>query len=245
MTIPVEERFGKVADLYDRYRPGYPESVVDWIASMSSLRTRARILDVGCGTGISARMFAARGFEVLGIDPNEPMLDRARERGGARYAIGRAEATGQPDHHFDLVYAAQAFHWFDLEPTLREWRRVLCSDGWAAAFWNLRAKTPAMQEYEALLRRASSEYAALERPESTIARIRTAGVRDVRTTILDNAQRFDWEGLHGRAHSSSYVAHGVRDLEAFDRELRAIFDRYVEPEGFLFAYQTHVLLFRP
>jgi ubiquinone/menaquinone biosynthesis C-methylase UbiE len=250
VTIPVEKRFGKVVDLYDKYRPGYPSTLVDWIASMASLRTRAHVLDVGCGTGISARMFAERGFRVVGIDPNAPMLARARDRGLAPaaasivYAPGSAEATGQPSHEFDLVYAAQAFHWFATEPTLREWRRVLVRDGWACAFWNLRAPTPAMQEYEALLRAASSEYEQLDRPEATMGRIRAAAITNLRETVLDNAQRFDWEGLRGRAHSSSYVAHGVKDVEGFDRELRAIYDRYVADDGFPFAYRTHVMLFR-
>lgn len=249
MTIPVEERFGKVVDLYDRYRPGYPATLVDWIASMAALRTRARVLDVGCGTGISARLFAERGFEVVGVDPNEGMVARARDRGltaaagAVAYAIGRAEATGQADHDFDLVYAAQAFHWFELESTLREWKRVLVPDGFGCVFWNLRVPTPAMKDYEALLHSASSEYASLERPEATMERIRSRVV-DVKETVLENGQRFDWEGLHGRAHSSSYVAHGVKDVAAFDRSLREIYDRYVEESGFPFAYRTHVMLFR-
>ena len=121
MTIPVEKRFEKVADLYDKYRPGYPDEVVTYFA----LPKGARILDLGCGTGISARLFAAHGYEVVAIDPNEAMLEKARAHGGnVTYAVGRAESSGQPEHAFDLAYGAQAFHWFDLEATMRELRRV-------------------------------------------------------------------------------------------------------------------------
>lgn len=239
MTIPVDQRFGKVADLYDKYRPGYPDAVVEWLASTAALAPGARVLDVGCGTGIAARLFARHGFAVTAVDPNPEMLDKARARGGGpEYAPGRAEATGQADASFDLAYAAQAFHWFDVDGALSELRRVLRPSGWASAFWNLRAPTPAMDEYEALLRRASREYVELERPNQTIARLRERV--PMTTTVIDNAQRFDWEGLRGRVHSSSYIAHGVDDLAAFDRELREIYERHVRADGFEFAYRTHV-----
>jgi len=242
VTIPVEKRFEKVADLYDKYRPGYPDAVVDWFR----LPKGARVLDLGCGTGISARLFASRGLGVVAIDPNEAMLEKARAHGGnVVYALGRAEATGQPDASFDLAYAAQAFHWFDVDKTMKELRRVLAPKGRAAAIWNLRAPTLAMREYEELLREYSHEYAQLERPQQTMQRIRESDdVVDVEETEIDNAQIFDWDGLHGRAHSSSYVAHGVTDKKAFDRALLAIFDRYAVNGRFPFDYRTHVLTWR-
>lgn len=239
MTIPVDERFGKVADLYDKYRPGYPDAVVEWLAGTSSLSPGAPVLDVGCGTGIAARLFASHGFAVTAVDPNPEMLAKARVHGGGpTYAQGRAEATGQPEASFDLAYAAQAFHWFEVDAALSELRRVLRPSGWAAAFWNLRAPTAAMQEYEELLRHRSREYCELERPNRTIEHLRERV--NLVSTVIDNAQLFDWEGLHGRVHSSSYVAHGVDDVEAFDRELRALYERHVRADGFEFAYRTHV-----
>jgi SAM-dependent methyltransferase len=41
----------------------------------------SRVLDLGCGTGRHAMEFAARGFDVIGVDFSEAMLTRARERG--------------------------------------------------------------------------------------------------------------------------------------------------------------------
>ena len=40
----------------------------------------ARVLDVGCGTGAVALACAARGAEVLGLDPNAEMLEAARAK---------------------------------------------------------------------------------------------------------------------------------------------------------------------
>ena len=39
-----------------------------------------KMLDLGCGTGRHAVIFAERGFDVTGVDRSEPMVARARER---------------------------------------------------------------------------------------------------------------------------------------------------------------------
>jgi ubiquinone/menaquinone biosynthesis C-methylase UbiE len=236
-----EERFTKVAELYDRHRPGYPDAVVEWLAKTCGLASGARVLDVGCGTGISARLFAKHGFEVTAIDPNEGMLEKARAHGGGpTYLRGGAEATGLPGASFDFAYAAQAFHWFDLDATVRELARVLRRGAWSAAFWNVRAGTDAMRAYEALLREHSHEYARLEHPAETIAKIR-ARFPQARETVIDNGQQFDWPAFHGRVHSSSYVAHGVADVEAFDRALRDLFERHAIDGRLLFAYEVKII----
>jgi len=47
--------------------------------------------------GIAARLFAARGFKVTGVEPNEAMRGWAeREGGGVAYVAGQATATGLP-----------------------------------------------------------------------------------------------------------------------------------------------------
>jgi SAM-dependent methyltransferase len=50
-----------------------------------------RVLDLGCGTGEHARYFAAKGFEVVGVDASETMLERAKEDGvpdGVQFLYG-------------------------------------------------------------------------------------------------------------------------------------------------------------
>ncbi|MBK9417486.1 MAG: class I SAM-dependent methyltransferase [Flavobacteriales bacterium] len=80
-------------------------------------------MDLGCATGISTRLFAAtaRGD---GIDPNAGMLATARAEGTQDYRVGTSEHTGLPDACADLIIAAQAFHWFDLDRTFAEVERI-------------------------------------------------------------------------------------------------------------------------
>jgi len=236
-----KSRFSATVDLYTRHRPSYPPALFDWLVELSGLRPGASAVDLGCGTGISTRLLAARGLDVTGVDPNEDMLAAARREPtpGARYVQGEAAATGLPDASFDLVTAAQAFHWFDVPPTMRELARILKPSGWAAAFWNVRARTPAMDEYHALLRRYSSEYARMRSPDQTVTAIRTwPAARDLVESAFDNSQIFDRDAFFGRVYSSSYVVHGVDQKDDLDRDLDALFTRHAQNGLLSFAYRV-------
>lgn len=71
------EAFGDDPVRYDRARPSYPDELVaDLVAEHP-----ARVLDVGCGTGIASRLFRAPGRTVLGIEPDPRMAAVARGYG--------------------------------------------------------------------------------------------------------------------------------------------------------------------
>src|SRR5262249_47892014 len=132
-------RFTGLAGAYARGRPDYPAAALDRIVARCGLDGSTVLVDVGCGTGISARLFAARGIRVVGVEPNDDMLAQAeRAGGGVRYQKGTAEATGLPAGSAVCVLAAQAFHWFDAPRALAEFRRVLRPGGWVALLWNER-----------------------------------------------------------------------------------------------------------
>src|SRR4051812_24144537 len=117
-------RFSGLADIYARHRPTYPAAAIDHILEYCSLDRGGVLVDVGSGTGISSRQFAARGLTVIGIEPNADMRSRAEAEpfpagvGPPTYRDGRAEATGLPDACCQAVLAAQAFHWFKLGEAL-------------------------------------------------------------------------------------------------------------------------------
>src|SRR4051794_2701683 len=110
-------RFTGLQDGYGRYRPDYPAAAVEFIVRTGNLGPRSLLIDAGCGTGISSRLFSARGIPVIGIEPNAAMRSRAESIAapegelGPVYREGRGEATGLPDAAADAVLAAQAFHW--------------------------------------------------------------------------------------------------------------------------------------
>jgi SAM-dependent methyltransferase len=125
------ESFGKEAERYERARPSYPESMVDdLLASKPS-----RVLDVGCGTGKVARLFLARGCEVLGVEPDSRMASVARSL-GIQVEVSTFEAWTPPHRMFDLVVCGQAWHWVDPSVGLRKAAAILPPGKWLAIFWN-------------------------------------------------------------------------------------------------------------
>jgi SAM-dependent methyltransferase len=69
-----------------------------------------RALDFGCGTGRSTRLLAASGFDVVGIDVSESMVERARSIDPeGRYVLVRDGSLAQIGSDFDLVLAAFPF----------------------------------------------------------------------------------------------------------------------------------------
>jgi ubiquinone/menaquinone biosynthesis C-methylase UbiE len=72
--------------------------------------TGRRALDFGCGTGRSSRLLAACGFDVVGVDIAEPMIERARQLDSqGRYLFLPDGDLDQLDRNFDLVLAAFPF----------------------------------------------------------------------------------------------------------------------------------------
>jgi SAM-dependent methyltransferase len=128
----VAEGFGTDAARYDRARPTYPVDLVDRIIAASPGRD---VLDVGCGTGISARQFQAAGCQVLGVDPDPRMAELARQ-GGTETEVAKFEDWDPSGRTFDAVVAAQAWHWVDPVAGAAKAAAVLRPGGRLAAFWN-------------------------------------------------------------------------------------------------------------
>jgi len=201
----------RVAD-YLRYRPHYPEGVLDFLRSKSQLSPAHIIADIGSGTGFLSELFLKNGNSVFGVEPNQEMREAGEEYLAAypRFTStnGSAEATTLPDSSVDFVTVGQAFHWFKPEPTRREFARILRPDGWAAIVWNDRtlSTTGFAVSYEDLLVRFGTDYSRVRDSYPQKEDIRSFfGHEKFLTHELPNFQRFDLESLRGRLRSSSYV----------------------------------------
>ncbi len=100
---------------------------------LTALAPGEHVLDIGCGPGVAARVAAARGAVVTGVDPADVMLRVARRddrHGAVIWKRGAAEALPVPDRSCDVVWSlATVHHWPDLDGGLAEVRRVLRADG--------------------------------------------------------------------------------------------------------------------
>ncbi|MEU4576706.1 class I SAM-dependent methyltransferase [Nonomuraea sp. ATR24] len=121
----------RLARIYDPLDPD--RSDLDAYAAMVAEFGARRVLDVGCGTGTFACLLAARGVEVVGVDPAQASLDVARGKCGAvRWIHG--DATTLPPLRVDLaVMTANVAQVFltddDWQATLRGIRAALRPEG--------------------------------------------------------------------------------------------------------------------
>jgi ubiquinone/menaquinone biosynthesis C-methylase UbiE len=125
------------ADYYDAQRPRPPAVLLDALARYAGGVPLELVVDLGSGTGLSARAWTTRAGEVVGVEPNPAMLAVAEERTfetNVRYVEAFADATGLPAGSADLVTCSQSFHWMQREPVLAEAARVLRSGGVFAAY---------------------------------------------------------------------------------------------------------------
>jgi SAM-dependent methyltransferase len=130
------ESFGADASQYDRARPSYPAALVDDCLAGFDPATALRVLDVGCGTGIAARLFQERGARVLGVEIDERMAQVARGR-GLTVELGEFETWDRGGRSFDLLTSAQAWHWIDPFEGAVKAAESLAPGGRVALFWNV------------------------------------------------------------------------------------------------------------
>jgi SAM-dependent methyltransferase len=95
---------------------------------------RARILDVGCGTGANLELLAQYG-DAEGVDISTDALEFCRARGLEKVRLGAAETLPYEDNSFDIVTALDVVeHLDDDVGGLKEMRRVLKPGGRALLF---------------------------------------------------------------------------------------------------------------
>lgn len=102
------------------------------------LRGFERVLDLGAGEGQIARLVAADGASVVGVDPTWSQMQVAAKRaGGPSYVVAGAAELPHPNESFDAVVACLVFEHIDpLEPAVAEVARVLRPGGRFAFFLN-------------------------------------------------------------------------------------------------------------
>lgn len=246
MTDTVE-RFSNRVENYIKYRPDYPREIVAFLAENCGLTTASVIADIGCGPGISSRMFLENGNRVIGVEPNAAMRHAAAEQMAAYGAFsvvdGTSEQTTLPDASVDMVIAAQAFHWFDAEKTRPEFQRILTPGGHIVLMWNERqlGTTPFLIEYEAFLLKYATDYTKVRHENVDGERLEAFFQKPYDAATFQNVQVFDFEGLKGRLFSASYMPSETADVSgAMIDELAMLFAKHNENGKIKVFYDTNV-----
>lgn len=238
--VPVLERFSDRARDYVAHRPDYPDAAIDALVSGLGEPGSLSVVDVGAGTGISARAVADRGCRVIAVEPNKAMRDAAASHPRVTWVEATAERTTLPDACADIVLCAQSFHWMEREQALDEFHRILKPRGRLALLWNIQDHSdPFTREYAEVVKRCAVRSVAS--PSLTGRREDLAGDRrweGIRTLEFPHAQSLAEPGLIGRAVSSSYSPKDGPKHDDLVAGLRSLFSRFRHGDRVELRYRT-------
>lgn len=129
---PNVEQWNNFSDEYNRYRPVPPTDIVLLAKQLARVEQTPLVVDLGCGTGLSTRIWENHAISVIGIEPNAEMRLNAKKHTDAdhiTYQSGYGNNTGLPDGCADIVTAAHSLHWMEPESTVAEISRILRDGG--------------------------------------------------------------------------------------------------------------------
>ena len=134
------EMFNQAAEYYDKYRPGYPQEIIDSLISVTGITEDSDLLEIGCGSGKATEQLTEKGFNIVGIDPGEDLVRIGNERfknENVNFVKGRFEEYDFGQKKFDVIYAAQSFHWVPQPIGYKKCGDILKDNGYIALFWNM------------------------------------------------------------------------------------------------------------
>lgn len=221
-------RFSNRVENYVKYRPSYPDAIVEFLEKNIGLKKDQRIVDVGSGTGIFSELFLKHGYRVVGIEPNDEMREAAEKKlsvyPGFISKDNRAEQIGLRKQSVDLITVAQAFHWMDPAITKKEFLRIVKPGGHIVLAWNLRLKnTPFLEAYNNLKTQFGTDYKSSKMVNEDSIKSFYAPMK-MKEASFDNMQLLDFEGLKGQLLSTSYIPlPGHQDYEKMIEHLVKLF----------------------
>lgn len=243
------KRFSNRVCDYVKYRPDYPVEAINYIFENTNLDSQSTIADIGAGTGMLTVALLPNGAWVIAVEPNDEMRD-ACDNQLSNYPNyestgGTAEQTGLDDHSVDLITAAQAFHWFNVDRAKEEFQRILKPDGRIVLIWNRRvnAKSGFLSQYEAMLISNIAEYNRVNHANASDEVVTDFLGPEMKLVDFPNHQDFNFEGVKGRLLSSSYCPAVGEDGHAeLMAELQKLYDQYEEDGSVRFDYRTQVYI---
>jgi len=256
MSEDFTHRFDKRALDYSKYRPSYPLSILNILESEIHFNSDVIVADIGSGTGLLSKLFVQNGNTVYAVEPNDQMRSYAEQSlsNFPRFHSikGRAEYTGLIDASVNLITVGQALHWFDRDPTIRGFARILRPNGYLCVVYNDRnTNDPFMKAYEDVVQKHARNRAevldvwrAEPLQEDNLSTF--FHKKEYRRFNLRSEQFLDLEGLLGRMMSASYMP-SVDETERFKAlniDVSRLFKDWEKAGTVKLLYETRIVIGR-
>ena len=232
-----EDKFNHLADIYEKYRPSYPQKYVEDIIEKCHLNFESLVADIGAGTGILTRQLLHNNLKVVGVEPNPDMrkvLKKLETNKNFRAIEGTAEHTNLENNSIDLIVVAQAFHWFDKEKFKKECKRILKPNGSVWILWNQLDETKEIvkeqkridDEYTKRFQEVNGILSATKKEEKIQGFFKD---NIYETKVVDNPLENNKERFIGSNLSKSYsLKKEDRNYNNYIKAFGEVFDKYSE-----------------
>ncbi len=232
---------------YVKYRPSYPQRLIDFLYTEGGFSRESVIADIGSGTGLFTRLLLERGSRVIAVEPDNIMRTIAERLLGDEFQrfvsiMGTAENTTLPDSSVNHIVCAQSFHWFDLEKCKYEFVRILKPNGTVTIIRNKRVvESDAFSlAYEQLLQRCTLKLEKRQLDQISETELsKFFGSECYSVISLPNQQVLDQDGIKGRFLSDDCIP--VLDEEGYNEtiiELGQLFDQFNQSGKVTLRYET-------
>lgn len=225
-----EEKFTGKADFYDKYRPSYPDSLIDWLYEKTNADA---VADIGAGTGKFTACLLRKPWKVTAVEPNADMLAKLKGLNGINVVSASAENTGIEPCSIGLITVAQAFHWFDEELFKKECMRILKPNGNVAIVFNKRSykDCPISTERNTICQKYCGAFQTGLMGKRTHEEgdlfLRNEYFSCVECFYADNHIKMDENAFIGDTLSRSYaLREGDSDFSRFVEDLKKVFSEY-------------------
>ncbi|MDP2918249.1 MAG: class I SAM-dependent methyltransferase [bacterium] len=234
-----KELFKDTAYYYAKYRAGYPPEFFEYVVRYFGLNGKGRLLDLGCGTGQLIIPFAKHFEEVIGLDPEQEMLNEARKQidkaniKNVKFVLRKAEEISNDLGIFRLTTMGASFHWMEQKEVLQKIYEltelgggvVIVSD--SSSPWRDKSekwkevRKEIVQKYLGEKRRAGNDFYG-EPKEKFEDLLNTSPFGEYEEWIYDYTRTWTLETAINFLYSTSFASRrlfGDR-LKDFERELR-------------------------
>ncbi|MCH5324987.1 MAG: class I SAM-dependent methyltransferase [Eubacterium sp.] len=240
-----EEKFTGKADNYAKYRPSYPDVLIDWLYDKTQAKT---VVDIGAGTGIFTQCLLTKPWSVTAVEPNSEMLGKLKEALPEITTVqSSAENTGLSDNSADLITTAQAFHWFDEWIFKTECQRILTPGGKLAVIFNERTANGISKRRDDICMKYCKAYHAGRtgkrgNKEGDLF-LRNEYFSEVEVFRAENNVKVDLERFIGDTLSRSYaLSKSDEGYRQFVDELKKAFYEFEENGTVTVSYNTSCYL---
>ncbi len=243
-----QELFTGTASCYAKYRPGYPQAFFDHLIEVFKLDGEGRLLDLGCGTGQIAIPLAPRFAEVVGVDPEQEMLDEAKKAAtqvnNVQWLCMRAEDISPALGKFRLTTMGRSFHWIEQALVLEKLYAITEKGGGVAIVTDSSSpwRTATQEGWENIRKATIQKYLGQERRAGNSlykapavlfeTQLKESPFGGYDEWLYDHERSWTVDTIIGHLYSTSFASRRLfgDEVEAFEKDLREELLK-LEPSG--------------